>query len=100
MEPSPPKIIATLAGFLAEPLDQLSGKLWVVLLDQMIDGFLLDRKFLEMTGKSLPVFLSFLAFGQIQLRDQLLHPLQRDRLAVVVIVTNDVLLILGVFGHA
>ena len=53
-----------------------------------------------MAFEAAPVLLSFLAFGQIQLRDQLLSPLQRDRFAVVVIVTNDVLLIFRMFGHA
>ena len=32
----------TLTGISAEALDQLRGKLWVILLDQMIDCFLFD----------------------------------------------------------
>ena len=37
-EPYPPG----LAGFFADPLNQLCGKLWVILLDQMVNRFLFN----------------------------------------------------------
>ena len=49
--------------------------------------------------KAFPVLLPFFSVGQVELCHQLLHPLQRDRFAVVVIVANDVLLVLGILGH-
>jgi hypothetical protein len=53
-----------------------------------------------MPGKTLPVFLPLLALGKIQFRDQLLRSLQGDRIAVFIIVANNVLLIPSAFCHA
>jgi len=46
-----------------------------------------------------PVLGSFLAFGQVQFCHQFLTTLQRDVLAVVVIISDNVLLIFGVLSH-
>lgn len=52
-----------------------------------------------MTLQALPVLLPFFTFAQIKFRYQLLDTLQRDRFAIVIVIANDVLLVLGKLGH-
>ena len=53
----------------------------------------------ERRADVLPLPLAGLALGQIQLGDQLAQPLQRDRLAVLVVVLDDLLLVLRSLSH-
>ena len=52
-----------------------------------------------MLGQLFPVLFAFLAFGQVQLGDELLRALQRDTFTVFVKVFDDVLLVSRVFSH-
>ena len=56
-----------------------------------------QAEFFQCADDVLPLPLAALALGQVQLGHQLAEPLQRDRLAVLVVVLDDLLLVFRVF---
>ena len=58
-----------------------------------------DTDALEIGEKGFPNLLPLFSFGQIQIREQLLGPLKRDIIAILVLVLDDRLLMLGKVLH-
>ena len=82
-----------------ETLDQIGDQFGVIQSYDMFDFAGFDPQFFQVAGQALPILLAFLPFREIQLGTQLLNPLERDRLAVLVIIFDDLLLMTRTFGH-
>ncbi len=82
-----------------EFLHEVGHEFRLVLGHQMIDLRLLQTQFGQVQLHLFPVSLPLLPFGQIELGHQLLHPLQGDRVAILVVVLDDVLLVFRVVRH-
>ena len=71
---------------------------WIVLFAQMLDPLGLEAQFFERSDRLLPLGRPCFALSQIEVRDQLAEPLQRDRFAVIVVVFDDFLLVFRVLS--
>ena len=60
--------------------------------DQVVDVILLDAKLFQVIGQRLPVPLAFFPLGQVEFRDEFLNTLQGNRIAVLVVVFDNSLL--------
>ena len=71
----------------------------IVLGFQVVDRLLFDFQFLQMADEAFPVLFAFLTLGQVQLGYQFLGALQRNILAILVVVLDDILLVSGMLSH-
>ncbi len=84
----------TLPLFCHQLFDQLGNQRGIILCDKVIDLRLGDLQFLQVADDHFPLLLPFFALGEVEFGHQLLQPLQRDRLAILVVVFDDILLVL------
>src|SRR5262249_18461416 len=89
-----------LASLLRHQLfDELGDQRGVVLLFQVFDPRLGQLQLLERARDALPLLFASLALGQVQVGDQLAEPLQRNRVAVLVVILDDLFLVLRSLSH-
>ena len=71
----------------------------IVLLDQSFDSGRRHFQFFQNFGDIFPALGPGLSFRQIEFGDLLAQSLQQNRLLILVVVLDDILLVLGEIGH-
>src|SRR5436305_2364730 len=80
-------------------LDHLRDQGRLLLLHEMVDACLRHAELLHRRRRRFPGAFELLALGQVQIADQLRQALLLERILVVVIALDDLLLVGGVFAH-
>jgi len=85
--------------FRQQLLHESGNQFRVVFVDQVIDPRGRNAQLFQVCDDPFPLLCPLFALGEVKLAHKLLEPLNRDCLAILVIILDDPLLMLGVFGH-